>query len=152
MAGSLALTPSRLRAFMKYVAKPSGIASCWIWEGALNGEGYPMFGSVSAYRVSYEWLVGPIPDKFDLDHLCRNGRCVNPHHVEPVTHAENVRRGVVARTVALNGGAWTFTPIRYCKQGHALIAGNTYSWVKDGKQQVVCATCNRDNRVRRHAG
>lgn len=36
---------------------------------------------------------GAIPTNMDLDHLCRNPICVNPDHLEPVTHLENVRRG-----------------------------------------------------------
>ena len=36
--------------------------------------------------------VGPIPDGREIDHLCRNHRCVNPDHLEPVTHLENMRR------------------------------------------------------------
>lgn len=29
----------------------------------------------------------------ELDHLCRNRICVNPDHLELVTHAQNLRRG-----------------------------------------------------------
>lgn len=45
-----------------------------------------------AHRVVYESLVGPIPAGLELDHTCRVRRCVNPDHLEPVTHAENQRR------------------------------------------------------------
>jgi len=46
-----------------------------------------------AHRVSYEVFVGPIPDGMIIDHLCRNRACILPTHLEPVTHAENTRRG-----------------------------------------------------------
>src|SRR3546814_19356891 len=46
-----------------------------------------------AHRISYELCVGPIPEGMELDHLCRVRRCVNPAHMEPVTHRENVLRG-----------------------------------------------------------
>ncbi len=41
------------------------------------------------YREKY----GDIPAGMDLDHLCRNESCVNPDHLELVTHAKNCRRG-----------------------------------------------------------
>lgn len=61
---------------------------CWNWEGNLNKAGYGRFSFMNerwlAHRVSYELFVGPIPNEA-LDHLCRNPRCVNPDHLEPVT-------------------------------------------------------------------
>ena len=73
-------------------------AACWEWTGGRSSAGY---GYITAggrkqpvHRVVYELLVGPIPEGLALDHLCRNVRCVNPDHLEPVTWRENVRRGL----------------------------------------------------------
>lgn len=73
------------------------VDGCWLWEGGTRG-GYGRIklvghGSLSAHRASYEHHVGPIPEGLVLDHLCRNPACINPAHLEPVTIAENIRRG-----------------------------------------------------------
>lgn len=78
------------------------------WKGALTREGYGQFTldgrRTSAHRAAYLLLAGPIPDELHLDHLCRNPQCVNPGHMEPVTPAENIRRGWPAtKTHCVNG-------------------------------------------------
>jgi hypothetical protein len=50
-----------------------------------------------AHRWMYEQKIGPIPKGLVIDHLCRNTRCVNPDHLEPVTRGENTRRGAKAK-------------------------------------------------------
>lgn len=50
-----------------------------------------------AHRMTYEHLVGPIPEGLVLDHLCRNRACCNPDHLEPVSLRENLLRGLKAR-------------------------------------------------------
>jgi hypothetical protein len=74
---------------------------CWVWLRAKNAYGYgvlrPSRIQFQAHRVVYERHRGPIPEGLELDHLCRNTLCVNPAHLEPVTHAENIRRGKQTR-------------------------------------------------------
>jgi hypothetical protein len=73
--------------------------ACWLWHGTTS-RGYGYFESyasgsrvrMTAHRFAYEAFVGPIPVGLELDHLCRIRNCVNPAHMEPVTHAENMAR------------------------------------------------------------
>jgi hypothetical protein len=77
---------------------------CWLWTRGKTGPGYAatkIAGKfVPVHRAMYELLVGPISVGLVLDHLCGVRHCVNPSHLEPVTMAENVRRGHAARTFA----------------------------------------------------
>lgn len=79
----------------RFWKKVDKTASCWLWTASL-AKGYGQFhmnGALRmAHRVAYEALIGPIAVGLDLDHLCRVPRCVNPDHLEPVTHRENVLR------------------------------------------------------------
>lgn len=78
------------------------LGECWIWTGAQHAAGYGkgLFGGryESTHRYAYETLRVEIPEGLHLDHLCRVRACCNPWHLEPVTHAENVRRGLPYRT------------------------------------------------------
>lgn len=87
---------------LRYVKIPSGYSSdCWIWQLSKLATRYGQVRSgpemVLAHRLYYEERRGPIPEGMTLDHLCRVRACVNPEHLEPVTHRENVRRGKVPK-------------------------------------------------------
>lgn len=45
-----------------------------------------------AHRYSYVKFRGAIPEGCEIDHLCRNKKCVNPKHLEAVTRSENMLR------------------------------------------------------------
>jgi hypothetical protein len=97
-------SPRRPGPLDRFLAKVELTLLCWEWRGAVGSSGYGVFhagpGLELAHRFAYEALVGPIPEGCDLDHLCGNTRCVNPAHLEPVTHAENVRRAAERRREA----------------------------------------------------
>lgn len=73
--------------------------NCWEWTGSLSTNGYGFIWSgphnLRAHRFAYQYFNGvTIPEGKEIDHLCRNHKCVNPDHLEIVTRSENVRRGV----------------------------------------------------------
>lgn len=69
-------------------------SGCWTWTGSKYRNGYgwlKVFGKVvSAHRYSYELHKGPIPDGLHILHSCDVKDCVNPDHLRPGTHAENM--------------------------------------------------------------
>ncbi len=68
---------------------------CWLWKGARDQVGYPMFGTDRthrAHRWGYQNFVAPVADELEVDHLCHVKACVRFDHLEPVTPAENSRR------------------------------------------------------------
>lgn len=83
---------------VRFWAKVNKTASCWLWTAATHNAGYGVMRldgrNEFAHRISLKLSGVDIPAGFDVDHLCRNPRCVNPSHLEPVSHKENVRRGM----------------------------------------------------------
>ena len=71
-----------------------------IWPGAMrNGYGIkkiPGKGSnstINAHRYVWEQYYNKkIPKGMAIDHKCRERRCINPKHLEVVTHSENNTR------------------------------------------------------------
>jgi len=101
---------------------------CWEWTAAKCPLGYGRFGLgrkadgiILAHRWAYESLIGPIPEGLEPDHLCRNPSCVNPSHLEPVTHKENIRRGIRVG----NGGGKANRAKTHCPYGHPYDEANT---------------------------
>lgn len=122
----------------RFWAKVRKSDGCWEWTGALvrgygrvNVQSLPSRRKVTAlaHRVSYELLVGLIPDGLHLDHLCRNTRCVRPDHLEAVSQQENNRR---ARKT-------------HCLRGHPFDEANTYR--RKDRNERMCRTCHRERQA-----
>lgn len=127
--------PERMRSRIAIDAE----SGCWIWTGAKRG-GY---GKVqvarkmrSLHRLAYELLVGPIPAGLQIDHVkkrgCTSTACCNPAHLEPVTHKENVLRGIAPP--AQNARK------THCAKGHAFSGANLCTR-PNGRRE--CVTCRR---------
>lgn len=106
--------------------------ACLRWTGSHNHKGYGQISVAGAgrsvHRVAYELHVGPIPPGLEIDHVrargCRFRDCIEPSHLEPVTHIENIRR----------------TPKRtHCPKGHELTPANVVM-TSQGRR---CRTCKR---------
>lgn len=120
-------------------------SGCWIWTGALTlgGYGHTWEGGRYAYahRVAYRAVKGAIPPALTLDHLCRVRACVNPDHLEPVTHRENILRSPIA-LAAINARK------THCKYGHELTGSNVVRYASHPSQRPCRACVNRRQRER----
>jgi hypothetical protein len=138
------MTPEALAKFQDRVhTEPN--TGCWIWVGAHTPRGYGQFynGDRSrgrqimsyAHRVSYEHFVASIEVGHEIDHKCKQPSCVNPEHLEAVSHRENVLRsdGVSARAARKT----------HCPQGHPYSGENLV--LDQGNRR--CRTCR--TKVRR---
>ena len=125
-------TPTIEERFWGKVAKTE---TCWLWTGA-KARGYGRFcikgRKAYAHRVAYELLVGPIPARLTLDHLCRVRACIKPEHLEPITMRDNILRGV--------GIAAQESRRTHCPRGHPYDLFNTYLF--PGRLHRRCRQCS----------
>jgi hypothetical protein len=132
---------------------------CHVWQAALQSKGYGCFaygGKVGVRKTkdgelkrgkgkvwlahvwAYVHLAGKeIPKNHQIDHLCRNRRCVNPEHLEAVTAKTNTLRG---ESLAAKNARAT-----HCYKGHPF-EGDNLKVRKDGRR--ICVICQRACRRR----
>jgi len=84
---------------------------------------------VTAYRLAYEWWIGPIPDGWTIDHIeCDNPGCVNPQHLKACTAKDNIRRAALRKT--------------HCPRGHPYSGPNARIYINSaGITRRVCRAC-----------
>ena len=113
------------RIFDNSIPEPN--SGCWLWVGSIDKCGYgKTSGAYSlAHRLSYAAFIGEIPKGLEVDHLCKQRCCVNPDHLEAVTHAVNVSRGDY--TSNHRNGRKT-----HCQKGHPLSGDNLYVERRNG--------------------
>lgn len=107
---------------------------CWLWTGSKDPLGYGNLyfrgKTEKAHRVLYklnadENIIG------ELDHLCRNTSCVNPKHLEDVTHQENVARACQLKRKD------------YCIRGHKFTEDSVYYYYNQyGTRKRKCKACS----------
>jgi hypothetical protein len=112
------------RRFRSRVALPDPETGCMLWLAGTTRKGYGCLSiggrKFYVHRIAWFLAEGPAPGGTVMDHLCRNHRCVNPAHLEPVTVRENTLRGIAGAHRALVETAKT-----HCPQGHLYDEANT---------------------------
>lgn len=130
---------SSIERFLNYIAINEN--GCWEWTGFLYPSGYGCFqingSSTRSHRFAYEWFNQcKLPNykltNLQLDHLCRNRKCVNPDHLELVTARENVQRG--SRSLA------NIPKKTCCLRGHLYSDKTTFI---DYKGYTKCRECKK---------
>jgi hypothetical protein len=126
---------------LRFFAKVEFAEECWLWKGMTTPLGYGYYSDANRMVPAYRWLYilcyGPIPIGLELDHLCRNSSCVNPDHLELVTHRANVLRG--------EGPSARNARKTHCAQGHELAGANVVqSRSERGLERRRCRQCRNE--------
>jgi hypothetical protein len=138
----------------RFMSKVSKTETCWLWGGMLAKDGYGLFcfakrKTVSAHRWVFTELIGPIADGNEIDHMCFVRNCVNPEHLEQVSHAENVARSIANGNYAGRHEIGKFQAAKtHCKRGHEYSKENTYIDTHSGGRR--CRACMKAARERRY--
>jgi hypothetical protein len=134
--------------FERFWAKVDKSGDCWLWTGSIKDSGYGYFWWNKKRWLAHRWLyiqlIGMDDQQMDLDHTCHNDtgcklnsdcphrRCVNPAHLEPVTHVENCLRG--------DSPLADYARKTHCPKGHEYTEENTRVSKNGGR---ACRECHR---------
>ena len=118
-----------------------GPDECWEWLAGRNSDGYGTFAirrsdrpdrfmPITAHRFSWNLHGGDLPlvaehgrNDRTIDHTCKNRLCVNPAHMEVVTHEENARRAAQVRASVSEQMAMVAVAITQSRMGRATTQG-----------------------------
>lgn len=119
----------------RYYSHVKKTPTCWLWTGCKSKAGYGrlLFGGkqMYAHRVAYS-LEHTLDPLLEIDHLCRNRACVNPEHLEQVTHSDNLLRS----PKHVIHGSFNRPIQTHCYRGH----------LKERRRngKLYCRRCNLD--------
>jgi hypothetical protein len=117
--------------------------NCVNWTGALRS-GYAAL-NVNGHLYSGHRIIAvmfglmPADSPLYIDHTCMNKRCINPQHLEPVTHAENNKRAWERGEYQTTGFGLVNKKKTHCPRGHEYTPENTYTGPNAATRS--CRTC-----------
>lgn len=135
------------------------LGPCWNWTascrptpGGPRGQFFVNGKNFYAYRVSYEWCVGPIGEKQLIDHKCHNGLCVNPAHLRAVDgQRQNMQHRRSANINSKSGHRGVYYMKRE-KRWCAAVCQGEQTWRRyfSTMEEAVCAVEAMRNRHMTH--
>lgn len=121
-------------------------SGCWIWMGCVSSDGYSQINQKpwSGHKSAYIAANGDVPEGLEIHHKCNVRCCVNPDHLEAVTHLENIRASSLMGSYNRNK--------THCKRSHEFTIENTYIENAPTKRGYArkCRTCNQAKNRRRY--
>jgi len=130
---------------LKHMTQLNEGTGCIEWQGSVDKRGYGRIANDvgwldMAHRLSYKLYVGEIPEGLVINHKCYNSRCVNPEHLEAVTHRENIIDKGRSNAAYLNSKK------THCIRGHDL----TVSYIIKTKYGFArnCKQCHKERTTR----
>jgi HNH endonuclease len=123
---------------------------CWDWTACKDKHRYGRFYAGSrvqgAHRVAFAFVNGDIPAEMRIVHICNRLCCVNPSHLQAVTHAQSMRIIVSRDGIDHNANK------THCPKGHPYDPENTYLGPRgNGRTYRHCRICKRARRKQYHA-
>ena len=109
---------------------------CWNFTGKKDPYGYGSFKiggrNLGAHKVSYILHKGDFnQSEFEMMHECHNRKCINPDHIKPGTHKQNMSYSETRRRMTLAGGrsrgnnSYIFNLVA-SKKGETMLFGSSY--------------------------
>lgn len=122
-------------------------ANCWIWSGTLDGGGYGYISRggkyFGAHRISFELAGGELRPGMVVDHTCHTPACVNPDHLQAVTHKQNCENRAGAESISksgVRGVFWVEATKRWqasVRHNGKLIHAGTHTVLQDAEAAVI---------------
>jgi len=119
------------------------LGPCLLWLGAPTPQGYGVLNDAGkkwfAHRWAFAEFIGPIPEDFEVSHLCHTPLCVNAEggHLIVELHAQNHARTTRLNRLLHSKPLFSQTKPEYpCFEGH-------HDWYEMASKRWACATCRR---------
>ena len=117
-------------------------SDCIIWTGRIAPNGYGQIDhsaiTETAHKLTFKiFKEEKLIQGKQIDHICRNRRCVNPEHLRQVSVSINHLNSKISDECGMNK--------KKCKRGHYLTDPKNYNIIvqSNGRRYKNCRICKK---------